>query len=141
MRTESTKGHKMRLPTLAAAALMAATFGLHLFGGGPEFHQPIQASTLDLPLRAVSAVLWHAVSITLALQAAALLWLAKHPNRPMAILLTAIQIGYAGLFLFYGQTMLGTIWQLGQWTIFLALAALILWGAAGSPKANGAGAQ
>ena len=130
----------MRLPTLAAAGLMAATFGLHVFGGGPEFHHPIQASSLDLPLRAISAVLWHAVTVTLALQAAALLWLAKHPNRPMASLLIAIQICYAGLFLFYGQTMLGTIWQLGQWTIFLALAALILWGGLRSSKTRRAGA-
>jgi hypothetical protein len=137
---ESRKDNKMRLPTLAAATLMAATVGLHVFGGGPEFHYPIQASTLDLPLRAVSAVLWHAVTITLALEAVALLWLAKYPNQPMAILLIAIQIGYAGLFLFYGQTMLGTVWQLGQWTIFLVLAALILWGALGASKASKAGA-
>ncbi len=118
----------MRHPTLAAAILMAATTGLHVIGGGPEFHVPIQASSLDLPLRAISAVLWHMVTVLLAIQAVALLWLARHPNIPMTTLLLAIQIGFAGLFLFYGQTMLGTVWQLGQWTIFLALAALIAWG-------------
>ena len=46
----------------------------------------------------------------------------------MATFLTAIQTGFAALFLFYGQTMLGTVWVLAQWTIFLALAALIIWG-------------
>ncbi len=118
----------MQYPTLAAAGLMVATVALHVIGGGAEFHVPIQASSLDLPLRAISAVVWHAVTILLAVQAVALLWLARHPNGAMALLLVAIQIGFAGLFLFYGQTMLGTVWILGQWTIFLALAALIVWG-------------
>lgn len=118
----------MRYPTLAAAILMAATTGLHVIGGGPEFHAPIQASLLDLPLRAISAVLWHMVTVLLAIQTVALLWMAGHPNGAMATLLVAIQIGFAGLFVFYSQTMLGTVWQLGQWTIFLALAALIAWG-------------
>ncbi len=126
----------MRIPTLAAAALMAATCGLHVIGGGAEFHAPIQASPLDLPLRAVSAVVWHFVTVMLALQALALVWLARHPDRAMAALLTAIQIGFAGLFLFYGQTMLGTIWTLGQWTIFLVLALLIVWGQWGSERAR-----
>jgi hypothetical protein len=121
----------MRIPTLLAAALMAATFALHVFGGGPEFHLPIQASGMELPLRAISAILWHAVSVLLAVQAVALLWLARHPHHGMAALMVAIQIGFAGLFLYYGQTMMGTVWILGQWTIFLALAVLIAWGARG----------
>lgn len=121
----------MRIPTLTAGVLMAATFILHVFGGGPEFHAPIQTSALDLPLRAMSAVLWHFVSLMLAVQAVALFWLARHPDRAMTALLAAIQLGLTGLFLFYGQTMLGTVWILGQWTIFLTLAALIIWGAKG----------
>jgi hypothetical protein len=125
----------MQYPTLAASGLMAATVGLHVIGGGAEFHVPIQASALNLPLRAVSAVLWHAVTILLAIEAVALFWLARHPNGAMAVLLAAIQIGFAGLFLYYGQTMLGTVWHLGQWTIFLVLAALIVWGQAQGAKA------
>lgn len=126
----------MRYPTLAAAVLMAATAWLHVVDGNTEFHTPIQASSLDLPLRAISAVLWHFVTLMLALQAAALLWLARHPDRAMAVLLAAIQIGFAGLFLFYGQTMLGTVWVLGQWTIFLVLAMLIIWGQWGRVRAH-----
>jgi hypothetical protein len=118
----------MRYPTLAAAALMAATTALHVIGGGAEFHTPIQTSSLDLPLRAISAVLWHFVTLMLVLQTAALLWLSLHPERGLAALLLAIQAGFAGLFIYYGQTMLGTVWHLGQWTIFLALAVLIAWG-------------
>jgi hypothetical protein len=125
----------MRVPTLIAAVLMTATFFLHVFGGGPQIHQPIQASSLALPLRAVSAILWHGISVLLAIEAVALFWLARHPDRAMAALLAAIQLAFAALFLFYGLTMLGTVWVLGQWTIFLTLAALILWGARLRPPA------
>jgi hypothetical protein len=119
----------MRIPTLIAAILMAATFFLHVIGGGAEFNVPVQASDLDLTLRTVSIVVWHGISAMLAIQAFALLWLARHPNPPMSALLVTIQLAFAGLFLFFGQTMLGTVWVLGQWTIFLVLAGLIAWGA------------
>ena len=118
----------MRYPTLAAAILTAATFALHVWGGGPEFNQPLQASALPAELRAMSGVLWHAVSVELAVFAVALLWLARTPNLPMSVTLAAIQLGFAGLFLWYGYALLGSIWVLPQWTIFLTLAALILWG-------------
>ena len=102
----------MRYPTLAAATVMAATTLLHMISGGAEFHQPIQTSAMEPPLRAMLAVLWHTVTLLLAVQAVALVWLARHPDRAMASLLVAIQICFAGLFLFYGQTMLGTVWTL-----------------------------
>jgi hypothetical protein len=128
--------NRMRIPMVLAAVLMAGTFFLHVIGGGAEVHVPIQASSLDLTLRAVSAVLWHAVSVLLVIQTGALVWLARHPNPPMAMLLITIQLAFVGLFLFYGQTMLGTVWVMGQWTIFLALAALIAWGLRGQvPRA------
>jgi hypothetical protein len=118
----------MRVPTLIAAAVMAATFFLHVIGGGADYHTPMQAAPIDLLLRAVSAVVWHGISAILALQAVALLWLSRHPDRAMSAFLLALQIAFAGIFLFYGQTMLGTIWVMGQWTIFLVLAGLIAWG-------------
>jgi hypothetical protein len=133
---ESAKGRMMRYPTLAAAGLMAATTALHVIGGGAEFHAPIQSALHDLPLRAISGVLWHFVTLMLAVQAIALVWLARHAERGLAALLVAIQIGFAGLFLFYGQTMLGTVWALAQWTIFLVLAGLIGWGQWGVARAR-----
>ena len=119
----------MRYPTLAAAILTAATFALHVWGGGPEFNQPLQASALPAELRAMSGVLWHAVSVELAVFAAALLWVARRPNPPLSVTLAAIQLGFGGLFLWYGYALLGSVWVLAQWTIFLTLASLILWGA------------
>ncbi len=118
----------MNIPLLAAAVLSAATFGLHVIGGGAEFHVPIQAVDMPLPLRAVSAILWHFVSAMLFLQAIAFGWLALRPNMPLAWFLSAVQLCFAGLFLFYGLTMLGSIWVLLQWTIFTAIAGLALWG-------------
>lgn len=118
----------MNKPMLVAAVTSALTFGLHVIGCGADVHIPIQASTLPLPLRAISAVLWHFVSLILALQTLGFLSLARASNRDLSLMLIGIQIGTAVLFVFYGMTMLGSIWIIPQWTIFLTIAALGLWG-------------
>ncbi len=118
----------MNKPMMAAAVLSAATFLLHVIGGGMDVHAPIQASGLELSLRAISAVIWHFVSLVLALQAVGFYAAARKTNRELAMFLIAIQLGTAALFLFYGFTMLGTVWIMGQWTFFLVIGALGLWG-------------
>ena len=118
----------MNKPMLVAAVVSALTFALHVIGGGADVHTPIQASPLPLPLRAISAVLWHFVSLILALQSLGFLSLARAPNRDLSLMLIGIQIGTAVLFVFYGMTMLGSVWIMQQWTIFLTIAALGLWG-------------
>lgn len=115
-------------PSLAAAALMAITAGIHVFAGAPEINVPIQASDLPLILRAISAVLWHAVTLQLLVFTAALLWVAKHPNRPVSLLIASICLCYAALFLAISTTMLHSPWPLPQWLLFTPLAALTLWG-------------
>mgnify|MGYP000046819713 FL=1 len=109
---------------LAAAALMALTFCVHVFAGGPEIHVAIQGSELSEYLRAISAVLWHAVTVILAVFALAYLWLARHENRALALVMVATQLGFAALFLWYGATLLGTIWPMPQWVIFLLIPAI-----------------
>lgn len=116
---------------LGASVLMALTFCLHVFGGGPEIHEPIQASVLSDYLRAMSAVLWHAVTVVLAVFAIAYLWLAKHENTAMSLQMAAIQFGFAGLFLWYGEVLLGTVWPMPQWIIFIVIPAVSL---AGLPR-------
>ncbi|UZD90444.1 hypothetical protein [Cognatishimia activa] len=106
---------------LAASALTVVTLSVHVFAGGPEIHVPIQASELSEYLRAVSAVLWHAVSVVIAGFALAYLWAAKHDTPAMIWQMIAIQLGFAALFLWYGATLLGTIWQMPQWIIFLLI--------------------
>lgn len=118
----------MNRPILAAAVLMILTLFVHVFAGGPEIHQLIQTSALPTGLRAVSAVLWHAVSVNLLVFSVALLWLAKHPNPPLGLTISFIQLGWAALFLYYGASMLATVWLMPQWLIFLTIPALTFWG-------------
>ena len=119
----------MSRPTIAAAILMLITAGIHVFAGAPEVHVPIQASDLHPILRAISAVLWHAVTVQLLAFTAALLWVAKHPNRPVSLLIATICLGYTALFLWIGTSMLQSPWPMPQWTLFAGLASLTLWGA------------
>jgi hypothetical protein len=122
----------MNIGYLFAGLGSALTFGLHVWGGGPEFLEPYLTELVDPRLRAMSVVLWHAVSLTLMVQAVAMVWLSWHPSRPLGLFIAAGHIGWAVLFLVVGQTMLSTVWDFGQWTIFLALAGLTLWGASRS---------
>ena len=114
--------------TLAAATLMAATAGIHVFAGQPQIHTAIQASDLHPHLRAISSVLWHAITVQLIAFTTALLWTARHPNRPLALLIATICAAYAALFIAVGLQVLHSVWPMPQWTIFATLAALILWG-------------
>lgn len=118
----------MNKPMLAAGGLMAITYLVHVFAGGPEIHHAIQASDLTLELRAISAIIWHMVTVILSAFAVALLWLAIRQNRALAWLTIVVQLGFAGLFLFYGLTMLGSPWPMPQWIAFLLIPALTLLG-------------
>lgn len=112
---------------LAAGSLMALTAMLHVFGGGPEIHVPIQASDLSDYLRAISAVLWHAVTVILVVFAAAYLWCARNPAPSAAAvvaLMGVVQLGFSGVFLFYGFAILNSPWPMSQWVIFLTITAI-----------------
>ncbi|WP_316015624.1 hypothetical protein [Roseobacter sp. HKCCA0434] len=114
---------------LSAAAIFAAVICLiHVIAGGREVHVPIQAHGLPPGLRAISAVLWHAVTVILIVMAGATAWLAMRPEPGLAVALIAICLGWAGLFVWYGLRQLGTVRDMPQWGLFLALAGLIGWG-------------
>ncbi|MFN3606773.1 MAG: hypothetical protein ACK4SS_06185, partial [Cypionkella sp.] len=102
----------------AAAVLSAATFCLHVIDGGADVHTPIQTSDLEASLRAISAVIWHFVSLILLLQSVAFWVLTKRPNWELAWFLTAIQFGFGALFIYYGLTMLESIWTKPQRVVF-----------------------
>lgn len=121
----------MNTSMTAAAGLMATTCLVHVFAGGPEIHHPIQDSDLPVELRAISAVIWHAVTLILAAFSAVLFWLAIRDNAALAYLTIVVQLGFAGLFLFYGLTMLGSPWSMPQWIAFLLIPALTLLGMKG----------
>jgi len=109
---------------LAAAALMALTTVVHLFAGGPENYTPLRASTLDPLVISTLSVVWHAISLLLAMQAVALYYLAKRRNPAFAWALLAYNLGFALLFVAYGLADFGTLWRLPQWIAFLATAVL-----------------
>lgn len=115
----------MQRLTLLAAILMVGTCAIHAFVGGPEVHGPIQASDLPPLLRAVSAVVWHGVTVILAAFALALFWMARHPNKPMAVLIIGVLLGFAALFFTYGLSAMGNVWDMPQWIIFLVQPPLI----------------
>lgn len=109
----------MRYFTLLAGVVLAATAALHVFGGGPEIHQPIQSSPLPEQLRAISAVLWHMASALILICALALFWCAKRRNLALEGAVLALNLSFAGLFLFYGMQLLGNISEMPQWLLFV----------------------
>lgn len=114
--------------TRLASGLMAITFFIHVFSGGPEVHAPLQSALVDEGLAAYAALLWHAVSVVLAVLAAGLWILAQRNDLPLEAILSAIQLGFAGLFVFYGLTRLGSLQIMPQWIIFLVIPALTRFG-------------
>ncbi|MFN3953629.1 MAG: hypothetical protein ACK4LQ_04190 [Pararhodobacter sp.] len=128
------------LITQGVALLMALTVLVHVFLGGPEYHLPYQRELEDPLLRAMAAVLWHAVTVVLAVLAAGLVWLAHRPDPALEAVISGIQIGFAALFLWYGAVQLGSLVPMPQWIIFLLLPALTRLGQWQRPGAARAGA-
>ncbi len=119
----------MNIPLTLAGAIMVLTTGIHFFAGGPEYHDIYQDVLPTAHLAAMSAVLWHAITVNLIVFSGAYFWLARHPSRPLLITLAAMQIGWTALFIVYGTTMLGSLWPMPQWVIFLATVLLTIYGA------------
>lgn len=122
---------------IAASLLLWLTTYVHVFMGGPEIHVPIQMSDLDAAVRGVGAVIWHAVTVILIAFAIACAALARRANRAMALLVIGIQLGFAALFIFYGITLLGTLWIMPQWVIFTLIPAVMALGLRHSRRRNG----
>ncbi|WP_368183897.1 hypothetical protein [Aestuariibius sp. HNIBRBA575] len=118
----------MSKPLIAVTALMALTTLVHVFLGGPEYADSFRATLPADHLRSMAMVLWHAVTVNLIVFTCAYAFLSRHQNLPLHYALAAIQIGWSGLFLWYGATMLGSIWPMPQWVIFVMAPALAHWG-------------
>ena len=114
--------------TRLAAALMGLTTLLHVFGGGSEVHDPLQAALSDPFLAAFAAVLWHMITMVLVVLAGGLWVLAQRHDPALEAILSGLQLGFAALFVFYGLTRLGTVLPMNQWIIFLAIPALTRFG-------------
>ena len=104
---------------LTAAAAMAVTTLVHVFMGGPEVYAPLRAATLDPVVQSVLSVVWHMVTLVLAIMAITYWVLWQRPAVALAASNGAICLGIALLFLGYGMADLGTLWPMPQWIIFL----------------------
>lgn len=123
MRTNS-----LNVPLAVAAALYFATAAIHAFMGGPEINAPIQLSELHPLVRAISAVIWHALTALFLTFGGALLWAARAENQALVITILAVTLAFIALFLIIGIVLLGTIFAMLQWVLFGAIAAAMIWG-------------
>ena len=119
----------MSLPVLLAAGLMSVTVVVHVMMGGPEIMNPLREAGLPPVIQTVMNVIWHAVTVVLFCLAVALFWLTWNPNTALLMIVSAIQVGFAGLFIWYGLTQLQSLWIMPQWVVFLGVPALAVWGA------------
>jgi hypothetical protein len=115
-----------RLLIMAAVGISLGTAGLHVFGGGPEFHEPALASALAPEWKAGFSTIWHQITAFLLLNALFLFATGLSPqlNRGMLLLIAAQNLSFGILFLAYGWVRLGTPFVLMQWLIFFGIAAL-----------------
>jgi hypothetical protein len=118
----------MNIAILVGACLMSVTVLVHVFMGGSEVMKPLHAAPLPRMVRTVMDVVWHGVTVVLICLAAGLFWLTWHDNPALVWMVNAIQIGFAGLFIWYGVTQLRSLWIMPQWLVFLGVPALTLWG-------------
>ncbi len=118
----------MNIAILLAASLMSVTVFVHVLMGGAEIMIPLRATPMPRLVRAVMDVVWHGVTVVLIVLAGALFWLAWHDNPPLLWAVSAIQVGFAALFIWYGATQLRSLWPMPQWIVFLGVPVLSLWG-------------
>ncbi len=115
---------------LAASILSVLTFLIHVFVGGPEIHVPVLESAFSPMVKAVLSVVWHATSAMLAINAVALFLAARSTvhRLGLVLLVSAQNLAFAVLFIYYGLAHLGTLLPMPQWIIFIALTGLSLAG-------------
>lgn len=126
----------MNILILIAAIISFLTIGLHLFGGGPEIMGPINDSELSAYLKAITFIIWHAVTVILIINSLALFHAGFKDKyrKPIIIITSAQYLLWAGLFVFYGITRLNDLWPMPQWIIFTIVPMLAIIGFLRSQK-------
>ena len=119
--------------TIAISGVLSlALTALHVFGGGPDVHVPLLESDASNVLKGFVSVIWHGVTATLILCSVMLLIAAQNEKFRTILtgLVTAHYLAFAGLFLFYGITRLGTVFLMLPWIGFVVVATVALIGLA-----------
>ncbi len=122
---------RLNLGYAIAGGLFVATAAIHAFVGGPEVNAPVQGSGLDPLVRAVSAVVWHALTALFVVFGVALLWTARRPSAALVWVVLAVSLAFVGLFLGVGIAALGSVWPMPQWVLFGGIAGVLVWGVRG----------
>lgn len=117
---------------LSAAVLSSLTFFVHVFAGGPEVHDPMLALAKSFPilLQAFVSVMWHAITVILAINSVALLIALRKPDLQNTIVLfvTSQYMAFAALIAFYGLVRLGSMLPMPQWIAFMLISGLAVAG-------------
>ena len=123
---------------LAAGALSLITLGVHIFAGGPEVHDAMLSLSTAFPsaLQAFISVMWHAITVILAINSVALLLAARYsPSQKALVWFVSSQyIAFAALAVFYGVLRLGSILIMPQWIAFVLISGLAIAGLRTSPN-------
>lgn len=127
---------------VAAAIVSLVTLIVHVGAGGPEVHDALLAADIPVILKTYVSVIWHGSTAVLLVNSAALAVAAMDTpmRRPLVWIVVLQYLTYAGLFVAYPLVNLGTLFDMPQWLVFIAISALAFMGTAGSPVTVQAGA-
>lgn len=127
----------------AAAFVSLVTMVIHVRAGGPEVHDALLAADIPVILKTYVSVIWHASTAVLLVNSVALAVAAVSApmRRPLVWVVVLQYLAYAALFVAYPLVNLGTLSDMPQWLVFIAISALALMGTAGSPVAARAEAR
>jgi small-conductance mechanosensitive channel len=117
---------------LSATLLSLLTLGVHVFAGGTEIHEALleRASTFPDLLQTFISVMWHAITVVIAINSV-VLFLAVYQSKSqtaLAYVVIAQYLGYAALFAFYDLLNLGSLIAMPQWIVFTVISAMVLAG-------------
>lgn len=113
--------------TIAVAGVLSfGLFALHVTGGGQSALVPALESDASDLVKAFIAVSFHGVTVNLIICSFMLMMAARSETHRTVLtsLVIADYLAFAGLFLFYGITRLGTVFLMIPWTIFLLIAVI-----------------
>ena len=111
--------------TIAVAGVLSfGLFALHVTGGSQSALVPALESDASELVKAFIAVSFHGVTVNLIICSFMLMTAARSVTHRTVLtsLVIADYLAFAGLFLFYGMTRLGTVFLMIPWIIFLLIA-------------------
>ena len=120
----------MNIAIAVAAALSTLTLFAHIFGGYPEIMPSVLTSALSPYTKAIMLVIWQAITIILIINSLGLAYGAIKPEQRqvLIVVISAQYLLWGALFVYYGLTMLGSLWPMPQWIAFFLIPALAIFG-------------